>query len=469
MSEQHRPNVVMILADQLSRQTLGTYGDPNVSTPNIDALASSGTRFDAAYSTYPICVPTRFSIMTGEHPHSRFVPSIEWRMSPAERTLAHEFNDAEYDTAYVGKWHLYGGHGLLPGHTTTKANRTPVPRDYQGGWQKWLAFELCNDLMDTCYFVDDDPTPRQLGRYQTDGLFDLTIEHLSRRPDADRPNLTILSVEAPHPVFLAPDDYMERWHDRDVTLRPNFEMPESYRPRGPRSADLLDDMRAYYAMIENLDDNIGRLVEFLRAGDASRDTVVVLTADHGELLGSHGLVSKQYPYEESAGVPFIINDPRTSRPGRVIEEPVCTEDIFPTLLGLAGLPVPTDKPGTDLTGLVHGTEVALDRDGVLLEFVAEFRGHMPFHDETWRAFRSGRYKYTVLGGRPWQLFDMHSDPYELANRVDDPEYRAALVEHHGLLRKTLLATGDHYVLEPALGHAGLNDWSWPPGEPVRVG
>ena len=106
-----RPNIILIISDQLRRQALGCYGDPNVSTPNIDALAAAGARFDAASSTYPVCVPFRFTLMTGEYAHTRFIPSIEWRMSPAERTLADEFNDAGYATALFGKWHLYGNFG----------------------------------------------------------------------------------------------------------------------------------------------------------------------------------------------------------------------------------------------------------------------------------------------------------------------------------------------------------------------
>ena len=107
---------------------LSCYGDPNVATPAIDALADSGARFDAASATYPVCVPSRFTLMTGEHAHTRFVPSIEWRMSPAERTLADEFNEAGYDTAYFGKWHLHGNFGVLPGHNVVKASRTAIPR-----------------------------------------------------------------------------------------------------------------------------------------------------------------------------------------------------------------------------------------------------------------------------------------------------------------------------------------------------
>ena len=108
-----RPNILILLCDQLRRQALGCYGDPDAHTPNLDAFAERGVRFANACSTYPICVPFRFSMMTGEYAHTRSIPGIEWSMSPTERTMADEFNEAGYDTVYIGKWHLDGGHGRL--------------------------------------------------------------------------------------------------------------------------------------------------------------------------------------------------------------------------------------------------------------------------------------------------------------------------------------------------------------------
>src|SRR5918996_1591221 len=177
------PNILVILADQLRRDALSSFGHVDVRTPNIDSLAESGVSFINACSTYPICVPFRFSLMTGEHAHSRYVPAIDWRMSPAERTVAHEFGAAGYETAYVGKWHLYGAYGVRPGVSEKDVNRTPVPRPHQGGFERWFGFELRNDPWDTCYFVDDDPEPRPIHGFQTDGLFDIALDFLATRRD----------------------------------------------------------------------------------------------------------------------------------------------------------------------------------------------------------------------------------------------------------------------------------------------
>lgn len=463
MDPSPRPNVLLIISDQLRRSALSCYGDPNVSTPAIDALASTGARFTNASSTYPVCVPFRFSLMTGEYAHTRFIPSIEWRMSPAERTLADEFNDAGYDSALFGKWHLYGGFGHLPGHTVVKTSRTAIPRPFQGRFRRFAGFDICNDPYDTFYFNEDDPTPHKIDGYQTDGLFDLAIDYVTQPERKAAPFAAVVSVEPPHPLFTAPPEYLDRWRGREVVLRDNVDLSKDYNVRGPDSTDLTDDLRTYYAMIENLDDNVARLVEVLRQQGLLDNTVIVLTADHGELLGSHGLLAKQRPYEESAGVPLIVSGPLSrGHEGSVIDDPTCTEDLFPTLLGAANLVPRDDKPGLDLTPLIRGDVERHDREGVLLEFVSELRPNMPFHDETWRGLRTRQAKYTVLGdahgGEPWQFFDLERDPYEMHNAIDDPEYKDEVARHHELLRARLVETHDHYVLKPAYGCPGINEW-----------
>ncbi len=452
----HRPNVIVILCDQLRRQAVGCYGDADAVTPNIDRLAAEGVRFDSACSTYPICVPFRFTMMTGQYAHTRLVPGIEWRMSPAERTLADEFNEAGYESIYVGKWHLDGGHGRMG--SAEQTNRTPVRRPYQGRWQKWLGFELRNDPHDTWYFEDDDPTPRKIDGYQTDGLFDLALQHLRHGRDKSKPFHLLLSVEPPHPPYIAPADLQAAWTDREIQLPPNFHA-ESETAR----AQLIAQRRTYYAMVENLDTNVGRLRRFLTEQGLAEDTTLLFLSDHGELLGAHGLTSKQRPFEESVGVPLIVYDPRRpDRAGAVITEPACTEDLFPTFLGLAGLQPREHLPGEDLSYLIAGERQQLARPGVLLEFVAELRERVPFYDEVWRGFRSRRYKYTVKGDKngahPWQFFDLQVDPYEMTNLIDDAAHRASIAEHHSWLRDRMEETLDPLALAPAFGHPSWNQW-----------
>jgi arylsulfatase A-like enzyme len=466
-----RPNLLVILSDQLRRGALGVYGDPDAVTPNIDRLAAGGVRFGRAYSTYPVCVPFRFSLMTGEYAHSRFVPAIEWRMSPAERTLADEFNAAGYDTIYVGKWHLYGGCGVLPHHDEKRAGLVPVPRCHQGRWKKWLGFEVSNAPFNTLYFEDADPVPRKLPGYQTDGLFDLAMGQIQSRRSAD-PFCCVISVEPPHFPLQAPRELEERWLKRELHLPANFLCGDSSPvPAGKLSeadrAEALRRRKLYYAMIENLDQNVGRLMDFLRAEKLADNTVVMLVSDHGQMDGAHSERNtiKEHPFEESVGIPLIVSHPGLpGRAGSVIDVPVSTEDLFPTLLGLAGLAPAEPKPGCDLSPLIAGRQASLPREGVMLEFVHDLRPldkWGSYHEVYWRAFVTDRFKYTVLGnvkegGRPWQFFDLENDPCEMKNLVNDPAWQSEVSRHHKLLLDRLVKTDDHYALAPAFGFAGLN-------------
>ncbi len=454
MSE--KPNILVLMCDQLRRDALSVHGDVNLHTTNIDALATRGVRFTNACSTYPICVPFRFTFMTGEYAHTRKVPGIEYRMSPTEYTLADAFNEAGYETVYVGKWHLDGGHGRMG--SALECGRTPVPRAYQGRWEKWFGFELRNAPFDTYYFEDDDPAPRPIRGYQTDGLYDIGMNYLAGERDTSRPFCMVISVEPPHDPFEAPADVQAAWESREIELPPNFKVTDETR----REAFVLDRKR-YYAMVENLDANVKRMMDFLQAQGLAENTVVLFVSDHGELGGSHELKGKQWPYEESVGIPAIVYDPRfPGRAGAAIEDPVCTEDFFPTLLGLAGLTPGDHLMGTDLSPLIHGEIDSLDREGVLLEFVAELRKGMAFNRWVWRGFRSARYKYTVrgdkMGAGAWQFFDLHADPYERRNLIDHPDFQDEIARRHRLLRERLVETGDHFVLLPAFGCDGVNLW-----------
>ena len=301
------------------------------------------------------------------------------------------------------------------------------------------------------------PTPKKIEGYQTDGLFQIGMDYIKDRAD-DRPFCMVISVEPPHDPFVAPEDVQSAWEERDIVLPENFDVADPIQ----RETFILNRKR-YNAMVENLDANVGKMMAFLKAEGLLDDTIVVFLSDHGELAGAHGLRAKQWPYEESVGIPLMVWDSRVrKRAGTVIKDPTCTEDLFPTLLGLVGLVPKNEVQGTNLTPLIHGDVDALDREGVLLEFVAELRERPPFFDEVWRGFRTRDYKYTVkgnnMGGRPWQFFDLKNDPGEMNNLVDDPNYRDQVAHHHRLLCERMIETEDHFVLLPAFDSEGVNVW-----------
>jgi arylsulfatase A-like enzyme len=266
----------------------------------------------------------------------------------------------------------------------------------------------------------------------------------------------MLSVEPPHLPDTAPEAYENRWRDRDITLPPNFApRDEEHRQQ------LLTHRRLYYAMIENLDDNVGRMQRFLETQGLADDTIVVFLSDHGEMGGSHGLRQKSLPYEESAGVPLIIADP--SRPelhGTTRDEVLCTEDMLPTLLGLMGTRAGRALPGLDASPLARDADATLDREGVLLEFISELRANYgaTLHESVWRAFRTRDHLYAVRGdlhgATPWLLYDLHEDPYELNNLVEQRDHRDTAARLHRQLCDALLHYRDDFPIQPAFDHPG---------------
>ncbi|MFW6286375.1 MAG: sulfatase-like hydrolase/transferase [Candidatus Sumerlaeota bacterium] len=453
MSNEH-PNILIFLSDQLRRQAHGCYGDPNVLTPHVDQLAAEGVRFANACSTYPICVPFRFTLMTGHYAHSRCIPGIHYRMSPAERTLADEFNDAGYKTIYVGKWHLDGNSG------------DPVPVERQGRWQRWIGHEHQTGLpggaggpahlhRDIELFDSKTQQSKRIKGYTTDALVDLTMETIREERREGQPFCCVCSVLPPHPPLDPPEEEMERWKDRGFEAPPNLQYSHAEYPevRGDFirefDADDIDwHWRSYYAMVENLDKNVGRLRAFLEDEGLDDNTIVLYVSDHGELAGCHGLRGKQFPFEESVGIPLIVYDPRRRQDaGRVVEEPVATEDIFPTILGLCGLPARDELHGADCTPLMRGEIEALDRPGALLEFVRDDRPQHAFFNQGWRAVRTRDSVYMNIDGKPWMFFDLENDPYQTRNLVDDPDSRERIAQHHQWLAELLEKTGDHYRLD----------------------
>jgi len=445
------PNIIWVFADQMRGQAMSCAGDPNASTPNLDRLAAQGVRCTAACSTYPVCVPFRFTLLTGEYAHTRWIPALDWRMSPAERTIAHEFNDAGYHTVYFGKWHL---NGSIPPGDARGINRTPVLPGFRGGFREWHGFNLRNDYFDTCCFHGDDSTPRPLGKYQTDGLFDLALDWLENRADDAAPFFMVLSVEAPHPPHDAPKAYLERVRRRGIRPRANcrFTPPDDGLDYPPacriREEHFERRSIGYYAQIENLDDNMGRLLDALERTGRFEDTVLFFFSDHGEFLGSHGLVSKQDPREESINIPFLVYGPcRGLAGGRALHDPICTEDIYPTTLAAAGISPPSRKPGLDLLPSLRGQVDALPREGVYLEFVEEHRPNMIFYRRPWRGFRTRRWKYTMLDSRPWHLFDLENDPYEQQNLVGRPETADVQRRLEEELRRIARESADSFLFD----------------------
>lgn len=412
--------MLWIIADQLRYHALGVNGDPNAATPAIDALAAQGVRCTDSYSNYPVCMPFRASLMTGQYPHVNGVMRHGDFLDPNARTVAHEFVDAGYRTSYVGKWHLAPESGaamVSPGGWAGQ-DFWVHPR-LRGGFQDWYGFNISNNYAETYICSGDKVEPRRLAGYQTDALTDISIDYLSGVTDggSQQPWFHVVSYESPHPgaggepsegLYPVPEQYRSLYDPDSLSLRLN--VPPAHE------AAARQQLAGYYRLITNLDDNVGRLLAHLDSLGTADDTLVVLLSDHGEMGGSHALRNKQVPFEESLHVPLILRWPGRLDAGAVCDALFSGVDIGPTTLGLCGVPVPASHQGLDQSGalLAHSTSRSVARrDAVLVQWEdTRFR----FGDHPYRAVRTSRYTHVVARDDAFCLtFDHHTDPFELTN------------------------------------------------------
>ena len=337
-----QPNVIWIITDQHRGQATGYAGDPNLSTPNLDRLAAEGVNFSHAVSGFPLCCPFRGSMLTGRYPH-HCVPGHEYRMPPEQPTIAQPFKQAGYHTAYFGKWHVDGFH-----ESEGRAAMHIIPPERRGGFDIWVGYENNNSQWDCWVHGGQGDTAFHscLPGYETDAMTDLLLGYLDVRAEQGQPFFAVLSVQPPHDPYVAPAEWMAHHSPAQVALRPNV-------PAIPRVVEQARrELAGYYAMIENADWNIGRVLAKLDETGLADRTHVLFFSDHGDMHGSHGMFRKTNPWEESIRIPFLISGLRTAYSHRrgEVTAPINHVDIAPTTLGLCGITVPDWMEGTDYSG-----------------------------------------------------------------------------------------------------------------------
>ena len=439
-------NLIWIMADQLRADMLACNGDPNVCTPNIDALAATGINFYNSISTYPLCCPARGTMLTGLYPH-KCTLGHEYRMPPEQTTIAQVLNRNGYHTAWIGKWHLDGWREKV-----SRAAFHVVPRERRGGFAYWLGYENNNSQYD-CYVHGGgegygEIPPTKLEGYETDCLTDLFLKHLDERPK-DKPFFAVLSVQPPHNPYVAPERNTH-YDPSKLVLRPN--MPPEIGPYRPFVSEMRKNLANAYAMIENYDENIGRIVQYLKDHGLYDDTIIIFFSDHGDCHGSHGQQRKTNPLEESIRVPFIISgmqlSPEKALCGARRPHLLSTIDIAPTTLGLLNVTIPREWEGCDFSEMCHRTkktDLAIPTSAYIQSVIPE---HHPNSTELpWRGVvTEDGWKYVCLEGMPWMLFNLNEDPYELRNLAfcgAEKKQRAAL---HRLLADWIRRTGDTFTL-----------------------
>jgi arylsulfatase A-like enzyme len=443
----NQKNAIWILSDQHRAQSLSCNGDPNVRTPNIDTLAATGVNFTSAVSGFPLCCPFRGSMLTGLYPHE-CVPGHEYPLPEGQQTIAHVFKERGYHTGYFGKWHL-SGHK----EATGRAVHHIVPPDRRGGFDTWLANDNNNSQWDCWVHGQRDAAPAGadgsneiplycLNGYETDTLTDLFIEYLNKRAEEGQPFFAALSVQPPHPPYSAPPEYVARFSPATVTLRPNV-------PDVKRIVDRArQNLAGSYAMIENLDHNIGRIVAALKRLGLYKDTHILFFSDHGDMLGSNGQFLKTKPFEESIRIPFIVSGEQPVYDGRKTGRsgaPVNHVDIAPTTLGLCGIDKPDWMRGTDYSShRLDFRPMDQEPDSAYLQVVVP-----PMHGNSagrpWRGLvtRDG-WKYACHENMPWILYNLNEDPYEQVNMAHNPEFKAKHTELLNRLKRWAEDTGDSF-------------------------
>ncbi len=436
-----RMNVLFLVSDDLTNQTLGCYGSPYGASPNIDKLAATGVRFDRAYCQFPLCNPSRASFLTGLRPDTLGVleNATQFRTNrPDAQTLPQTFRKAGYFVARVGKLYHYGVPNQIgtdglddPPSWETVVNpkgRDKVDEDddrifsltrnakgakQYGGTLSWLA--------------SDGPAETH-----TDGLIAAETVKLLEA-SRDKPFFLACGFFRPHTPYVAPKELFAKFPPDQFPLPDRTEPrtpPAAYASSHPEQDRMTDAQRreaiqAYHASTALMDQQVGVVLAALDRLTLADKTVVVFLSDHGYHLGDHGLWQKMSLFENSARVPLVVHDPRKPGAGRVCGRTVELTDLHATLAGLCGLTAPATD-GTSLQPLLANPATAWDRPAV----TQVKRGEKGAAGYT---VRDERYRYTEWNGGSPQLFDYQTDPQERTSRAADPALQEVVTRLKGKL------------------------------------
>lgn len=436
-------NVVFVLVDDLRYDALGFMGHPWLETPNLDALARDGVHLRNAFVTTALCSPSRASILTGLYAHRHRVVDNNNPIPPGTVFFPQYLQQAGYDTAFIGKWHM-GGDSDEP----------------QPGFDRWVSFRGQGTYLpgsNGTLNVDGTRVPRR--GYITDELTDYALEWLQDR-SPDRPFFLYLSHKAVHAEFVPAERHKGRYRDKPF-IRPATmaDTPGNYegKPmwvRNQRNSwhgvdfayhsdlDIAEYYRQYAETLLAVDESVGRIVAHLGERGLLDSTVVMFMGDNGFAFGEHGLIDKRTAYEASMRVPLIASGGGLPR-GTTVEHVVANIDIAPTVLEAAGLRPPEDMDGRSFLPLMRGEQIPW-RDTLLYEYFWE--RNFP-HTPTMHALRGARYKFIRYHGL-WdtdELYDLQEDPLERRNLIRDPAHREIADRMRAQLFETLEQTGGLYI------------------------
>jgi len=482
-----RPNIVFIMSDDHAAHAISAYGSRVNQTPNLDRLAREGAILRNVFATNSICTPSRAAILTGQYSHLNGVPVFN-RFDSSRTTVARLLQQGGYHTGMIGKWHL---------------GSDPV------GFDSWEILPGQGSYTDpVLYTATGEKTYK--GRYVTDVVTDLAIDFIKGRP-ANKPFFLMLHHKAPHRAW-EPDakhqaQFADRWipepdtlfdsyatrtdalHEneqrvaddltrRDLKLEPPAGLegkalaawlaakPDTVTTeRGGRSVTLTGEalvrwkyqryMQDYLATVQSIDDNVGRLLAYLDAGELAANTIVIYTSDQGFFLGDHGMYDKRFMYEESLRMPFLVRWPAGITPGTDSDAIGLNVDFAPTFLEAAGLDVPTDMQGRSLLPVLRGATPPDWRTSMYYRYY-----HDPGHHNTRAHYgvRTLTHKLIYFWKKDqWELFDLVNDPSEMHNVYGQPGHAkvtAALAAELQRLKKAVRDDDQFADAQPESGVDG---------------
>lgn len=455
-----RPNVVVVVVDDLRWDELGIAGHPFIETPNVDTLAREGAYFANAFNTVPLCSPNRATILTGQYPsrHGIIDNVARSRQSHRLETFPRALQANGYETGFLGKWHM---------------GNDPTPRP---GFDYWAAIPGQGRTIDPDLY--EDGAIHTVEGYITDILTDRAVSFIER--ERDRPFFLYIGHKAIHPDARQLDDgsvdpsvpsqyipaprHRGRYEDKVLPPRPNVAAsPGEDKPvlrralARKQSPEIVaafgaeldaesgeETIRRRTEMMLAVDESLGRIVEALARQGILDDTLILFTSDNGFFYGEHGLtLERRLPYEESIRAPLIIRYPALATAGSRIDGLAASVDIAPTVLEATGTPIGDHVQGRSLVPLLQGRTAGWRTD-VLVEFYTYENPFPWLLDMDYRAVRTDRYKYVhwmQYPGEP-ELYDLQEDPYEMRNRADDPAMAGVVEDMRARLRAEVIgATG----------------------------
>jgi choline-sulfatase len=432
-----RPNILVLMADQLTARALAAYGGRVARTPHIDRLATDGVVFESFYCNSPLCAPSRFSLLSGQLP-SRIGGYDNAAEFPAEvPTFAHYLRAAGYQTALAGKMHFCGPDQL---HGFEERLTTDIyPADF--GWTPdWTRFEERPGWYHTMDSVTQAGPCTRTNQIDFDDevvyaarqkLFDIA------RGNDRRPFCLVVSMTHPHDPYVIPEPYWNRYRDDEIDL-PRVGLPDAQQdPHSrrirhviglglatPTQAQVRAARRAYYGAVSYIDDQVGALVATLREARLDRDTIIVLIADHGDMLGERGLWYKMSFFEPACRIPLIVHAPGRFAAHRVAE-PASLLDLLPTFAELGSALAPEYSAPSGGRSLLPALAGGPGPGEVIGEYLAE-GAIAPLV-----MIRRGRYKFAHCEADPDQLYDLAADPDELVNLAGKPEHAGRVAQFRG--------------------------------------